>query len=74
MNQNKKETEMILGIPDWSVWSAYLFSFLITLVCMVYGIYNWNNDGITEEELKKEKEWKEADNRMEETLTNGEDE
>lgn len=33
---------MILGIPDPWVLSGYLFVVLSTILCVIYGIINWN--------------------------------
>jgi len=33
---------MILGIPDPWVLSGYLLLIISTLLCIVYGIINWN--------------------------------
>ena len=33
---------MILGIEDPMIWCVYLGIILSTLLCIVYGIVNWN--------------------------------
>ncbi|KZX16356.1 hypothetical protein MBCUT_09080 [Methanobrevibacter cuticularis] len=33
---------MILGIPDPWVLSGFLLTILATLLCVIYGIINWN--------------------------------
>jgi hypothetical protein len=33
---------MILGIPDPWVLSGYIFTVLSVVLCVVYGIINWN--------------------------------
>ena len=33
---------MILGIEDPWIWEVYLGIILSTLLCIVYGIVNWN--------------------------------
>lgn len=40
----------MLGLPDASILVAYLFSIGSAVLCVVYGIINWNkdNDGNTE--------------------------
>jgi hypothetical protein len=35
----------MLGIPDSGVWAAYLFCILSAVVCIIYGIFNWNKGG-----------------------------
>lgn len=32
----------MFGIPDPSIWMAYLFVVGGTLLCIVYGVVNWN--------------------------------
>ncbi len=34
----------MLGIPDASVWLAYVLSIGGAVLCIVYGIVNWNRD------------------------------
>ena len=51
----------MLGINNFGIWSAYLFCILSTILCVVYGIVNWNKGNEVEvkeitEELKWEKE------------------
>ncbi len=33
---------MVLGIEDPWIWGAYVLIVLITLICVVYGVLNWN--------------------------------
>ena len=40
---------MVLGINDPWVWGAYIGSILAMLLCVVYGIINWNKGGEDEE-------------------------
>ncbi len=64
---------MILGIPDFSVLLAYLLSILATVICMVYGIRHWNDDGVSKQEFEEEKSWMQEEIKMEETLLNGDE-
>jgi len=34
----------MLGLPDASIWLAYLLSIGGAVLCIVYGIKNWNKD------------------------------
>ncbi len=34
----------VLGMPDPWVWSAYISCILITIVCIAYGLINWNRN------------------------------
>lgn len=42
---------MVLGIQDSGVWLAYVLSLGSAVLCVVYGIANWNKG---EEPVKKE--------------------
>lgn len=33
---------MVLGIADPWIWGSYILCILATLLCVVYGIFNWN--------------------------------
>ncbi|WP_346662261.1 symporter small accessory protein [uncultured Methanobrevibacter sp.] len=35
---------MVFGIEDPWIWGVYVLMVLITLICVVYGLINWNND------------------------------
>ena len=32
----------MLGLPDASIWLAYVLSVGSALLCVIYGIVNWN--------------------------------
>jgi hypothetical protein len=32
----------VLGIADPWIWSAYILCILVTLLCIIYGVLNWN--------------------------------
>ena len=32
----------MFGLPDPSIWLAYLFVIGGTLLCVIYGVVNWN--------------------------------
>lgn len=57
----------VLGIPDPWVWGAYILSILAMLLCVVYGILNWNKGGEDEkEQIEEELEWEKKEREMEE--------
>ena len=56
----------MLGIADGWVFTAYLLCILSSLLCVVYGIRNWNSDGETEE--PEQKEWLEEETKIEKPL------
>ena len=58
--------KVVLGIDDPWVWGAYIGSILAMLLCVVYGILNWNKGGEDEEgEIKEEMEWHKKEKEME---------
>ena len=42
---------MVLGIEDPGVWLAYVLSLVSAVICVIYGIINWNKG---DEPVKKE--------------------
>ncbi len=57
----------VLGIPDPWVWGAYILCILAVIICVIYGIINWNKGGEDEEEqIKEELEWEKKEREMEE--------
>mgnify|MGYP007050237420 FL=1 len=59
--------KLVLGIDDHWIWGAYVGCILVTLLCVVYGILNWNKGGEDEEEqVKEELEWHKKEKDMEE--------
>ncbi len=59
--------ELFLGIEDPWVLAAYVGSILAMLLCIIYGIINWNKGGEDEEEqIKEEIEWHKKEKEMEE--------
>jgi hypothetical protein len=58
---------LVLGINDPWISGAYIGCILVTLLCVVYGILNWNKGGEDEElQVKEEVEWHEKEKEMEE--------
>ena len=56
---------MVLGINDPWVWGAYILCILSMLLCVGYGIINWNKGEDEEEEVKEEMEWHKKEKEME---------
>ena len=58
---------MILGINDPWILGAYVGCLLATLLCVVYGILNWNKGGEDEEkQIKEEVGWHDKEKEMQE--------
>ena len=53
----------MLGIDGFGVWLAYLLCILSTLLCIVYGIVNWNKPKGSEDikEIDEEISWEKKD-------------
>ncbi len=58
---------MLLGIQDPWVWTAYLLCILSTLLCVVWGIINWNKQG-SEEPPEEVRKWAEEEDQVEQEL------
>lgn len=57
---------MVLGIPDPWIWSVFILCFLSTILCVVYGLVNWNKGGNDEDkQITEEKTWEEKEEEIE---------
>ncbi len=54
----------MLGLSGVAVPMGFILCILSTLLCVVYGIMNWNKGYIQEEELKLEEVWKDEEKEM----------
>jgi hypothetical protein len=49
----------MLGIPDFSIWLVYMLCIFSTLICVIYGLINWNEGNEDETaEIEEEIRWK----------------
>jgi len=56
----------MFGIEDTCVWLAYLLCLASAVLCVVYGLLNWNRG---EEVVKQEDvQWAQAEKKVEEEL------
>ena len=63
---------MFLGIPDVSVWLAYLLMFLTAVAAIIYGAVMWNKGDTTdEEETTEKKKWTKEEIALEEKVDGG---
>ncbi len=53
----------MFGIEDPGIWLAYLLIIVSTLVCVVYGIVNWNKDG-HETPTEEDVEWAKTEDKI----------
>jgi hypothetical protein len=57
----------VLGIDDPWIWGVYLLCISSTLLCVIYGIVNWNKEGELEAlEAKEEAAWETSEEKMRE--------
>ncbi len=57
----------MLGINDPWIIGVYLLSVLSTLLCVAYGLANWNRGGEKEaNEIREEVSWEKGEDQMEE--------
>lgn len=57
----------MLGIEDPWIWGVYILCILSTLLCVVYGIINWNRGGELEaQEIIEEAAWESKEEEMQE--------
>jgi len=58
--------EILLGIDDPGIVAVYLLCIFSMLLCVIYGLVNWNKEGETEEEeISEELEWEKREEEME---------
>ena len=57
---------MVLGIPDFWIWSAFLLCIASAVGCVVYGIINWNRGNDNEDtQIEKKEQWEIKENKPE---------
>jgi hypothetical protein len=57
----------MLGIDDPWIWGVYLLCILSALLCLIYGVVNWNREGDQEAlEVKEEEAWEKSEEEMQE--------
>lgn len=60
----------MFGIDGFGVWTAYLLCILSALLCVVYGVINWNNPKESEagREIDEEIKWEKKDEEITEKM------
>ena len=57
----------MLGIEDPWIWGVYILCIISALLCVIYGIINWNRGGEEEaQEIIEETAWEMKEEEMEE--------
>ncbi|OPY49411.1 MAG: hypothetical protein A4E48_02264 [Methanosaeta sp. PtaU1.Bin060] len=55
----------VLGIDDPVIWGVYLLCIFSALLCVIYGIVNWNREGELEAvEIQEEAVWEVEEEEM----------
>jgi hypothetical protein len=64
--EERKGGYLMLGIPDVSIWLAYVLCIASAILCVVYGIINWNKGGdeASEKDAAWEAEEEQIDNKL----------
>jgi hypothetical protein len=66
---NQFKLEIMLGINDPWILTAYVLCILSALACIVYGYLNWNKGADNETaQIEEEVKWQEGENNINETL------
>jgi len=57
----------VLGSDDPWIWGVYLLCILSALLCLIYGIINWNREGELEAvEIRETAAWEDSEEEMQE--------
>lgn len=59
---------MVLGIQDPWVWMAYILCILSTVLCVLWGLFNWNREAGAPEPREEVRHWAEEEQKVEEKL------
>jgi hypothetical protein len=60
----------MLGLGDFSVFAAYVLCILSTILCVVYGVVNWNKGGdVSPEEAAEEARWEAEERKIDSELS-----
>jgi hypothetical protein len=64
----KKQGVFMLGLQGWAVPLGFLLTLFSAILCVIYGILNWNKGYLTDEEFEQEKQWVEEQDKVKENL------
>jgi len=55
----------MMGIEDPGIYLGYIFAILSLILCVVFGIINWNKGKETDiKKIEKDKEWEDKDDEI----------
>ncbi len=58
----------MLGLEGVAVPLGFILTIASTILCIFYGVKNWNTGFITKKEIEIEKTWKQEEERVEDSL------
>jgi len=58
----------MFGLDGFGVPLGLALTLASALICIVYGIKNWNRGFLNDDEAKRKKSWLEEEHRIEDTL------
>ena len=58
----------MLGLEGVAVPLGLILTLLSTVLCIVYGLLNWNRGHLSEEEVARREDWEKEERAVEETL------
>lgn len=58
----------ILGIEDNYVAAAYILCIASTVLCVIYGLMNWNTGAETPGQVEEDVKWAQEEKKVEEEL------
>ena len=58
----------MLGIEDPGIYWAYILTILSSVLCVVYGIVNWNKGVIRQDDIKESVDWEEKEDKINENF------
>ena len=64
----KEEVILVLGLGDFSIFLVYVLCIASAVLCVIYGVVNWNKGKEPDQDLEKDKEWESKDTEIKEDL------
>ncbi len=60
----------VLGLGDFSVFAAYVLCILAAILCVVYGVLNWNKGrDVSPEVVEEEARWDAEEKKIDDDLS-----
>ena len=59
----------MLGLGDFNVSLVFILTLLSAVLCVVYGLLNWNRGGLDDDKIvQEEQQWEKEEHEIEENL------